>query len=291
MKKFICIPIFLFVAIHLSADDSDSFRKKEIKFISELYKGGRYFDCIAETEKLQMNEKKPVVEFFIYLNYYLAGQYSTVINNYTADYSSTEMQYNSLFLLSGSYLKKGMYSESYEILKGLKYGELPGKYNFSMFLRRVEPLILSGEMEKINEEIAASGIFLEDTYNFIKLREELQLYSKDGSKSPTYAAVMSSIVPGLGQCYAGYPGEGIISLLSVAATVAGGLYMKDNGRKSFAYTLFFFSGLFYGGNIYGAYNSAEAGNLEIRRNRYRNITSQYGSYNPDDYIDIERVFN
>lgn len=291
MKKFCFMLILLFIAVNSSADDDDTFREKEIKFIRELYEGRRYFDCIAETEKFQFREKTPAKEYFIYSNYYLAGQYATVINNYAEDLSSDEMQFQSLLLLSGSFLKKGMYHESYKILKSREYGALPDKYVFTMFLRRIEPLVLSGETEMIDTEITDSKIFLEDTYNFTKLRDELQLYKKDGLKSPTYAAMMSAVVPGLGQCYAGYPAEGLISLLSVAATAAGGVYMKENGRKNISYTLFFFSGLFYGGNIYGAYNSAETGNEAVMRSRHNSIISQYGSYNPGDYIDIERVFN
>jgi TM2 domain-containing membrane protein YozV len=102
---------------------------------------------------------------------------------------------------------------------------------------------------------------------------------------------MSAVIPGLGQCYSGYPVEGLISLLSVAATAAGGVYMKEKGNKSASYTLFFFSGLFYAGNIYGAYNSAESANSEVLRSRHRSIVAQHGSYNPADYIDFERVFN
>ena len=291
MNKIYLMIMLLFIAVNSPADDNGSFREKEIKFIRQLYEGGRYFDCIAATEKLRMYGETPVEEYFIYTNYYLAGQYETVINNYTEDLSSDEMQFQSVLLLSGSFLKKGMYHESYKILKNQEYGSIPDKYMFTMFLRRVEPLILSGEMEMLDKEIADSGIFLEDTYNFTKLREDLQLYKNDGLKSPTYAALMSAVVPGLGQCYAGYTVEGLISLLSVAATAAGGVYMKESGRKSISYTLFFFSGLFYAGNIYGAYNSADAGNNAVLHNRYNGIVSQYGSYNPGDYIDIERVFN
>ena len=290
MKKVFFVLFLISFAVDLSANNAENFRKKEINFIKELYKGGRYFDCIAETEKIQISGKNPEIEYFIFTNYYLAGQYLTVINNYAADFSSDEMKCTSLFLLSGSYFKKEMYTESYEILRNLTYAELPEKYIFTMFLRRIEPLIFTDESGKIDEEIKASGIFLKDNYNFQKLSEELQLYRKDNSKSSACAAVMSAIVPGLGQLYSGYPAEGIISLLSVAATAAGGFYMKDTGRKGFSYTMFFFSGLFYSGNIYGAYNSAESVNAEIRTSRHRSITSQYGSYNPDDYVDIERVF-
>ena len=249
--------IFLFISISLFADKNDDFNKKEINFIKELYHSERYFDCIAEIGKLQVTEKNfaeknPKLEYFKYINYYLAEQYSTVIFNYRVDSSSDEMFYNSLLLISNSYFKKGMYHESYEIYK--------------------------------------SELLLRDDMNFIKLREELELYNKAGLKYPAGSALMSAIIPGSGQVYSGYYMDGIISFLSVAASAAGGLYMYEKGKKGISYTLFFFSGLFYGGNIYSAYNAAERRNNNTLYDRYRSISSQYVQYNPRDYIDIERVF-
>lgn len=290
MKRFCLILALIAIPVNSPADDNTAFREKEIRFIKELYTGGRYFDCIGETKKITAGGKKSRVEYFIYSNYFLAGQYSTVINNYTPDLSSDEMHFRSLLLLSGSFMKKGMYDKSYLALKSMDYGRLNEKYNFTMFLRRVEPLILSGDVEKIDSEIEQSEIFLKDSYDFIRLREELQFYSKEGLKSSSFASAMSAVLPGLGQCYSGYPVEGIISLLSVAATAAGGFYMRDAGRKGFSYTLFCFSGLFYGGNIYGAYNTASAANNEIMKNRYRSINTKFGVYNPADYIQFESIF-
>ncbi len=289
MKKICILFLAIIASINVSAAETNSSRDKQVKFIKELYQSGRHFDTIAETEKLQFIENKPVLDYFIYSNYFSAEQYDTVIYNYTPDFSSDELQFTSLLLISQSFFKKDMYMESYEILKNFEYSILPEKYIFTMFLRRVEPLILFGETGIIDDEITKSEIFLEDNYNFIQLRDELLQYKKDGLSSPGYAALMSAIVPGLGQCYVGYPGDGIISLLSIAASAAGGVYMKDRGRKGISYTLFFFSGLFYGGNIYGAYNSAEARNNELLRSRHSSVVSKYGSYNPGDYIDLESV--
>lgn len=291
MKKLYFSFAVLLIAVSSAAQETVPFREKQINFIKELYENGRYFDCIGETGKLHLNKKTPSMDYFIFSNYYLAGQYTTVINNYTADLSSDDTKFHSLLLLSGSFLKEGMYFESYQILKNTEYRDLSDKYMFTMFLRRIEPLVLSAESDRIDLEIKESEKFLEDNYNFIKLREELQLYKSDGLKSPAFAALMSSALPGLGQVYSGYPVEGLISLLSVVATAAGGLYMRSNDRKGFSYTLFFFSGLFYSGNIYGAYNSAESANREVLHDRHNRITAEFGSYNPGDYIEFESVFN
>lgn len=290
MKQFFFFAALLLSAAQLSADDK-TFRKQEIDFIKELFQKNRYFDCIAESRKLQKKNNKPGIDYFIYSNYYLAGQYASVILNYSPEYSSDEIRFPSTLLLSYSYFRKGFYNESYELLKNIDYDELPEKYIFTMFLRRVEPLLLAGEMEKIQKEISSSEIFLKDSYNFMKLREELQLYAKDSLKSPTCAAMMSALLPGLGQFYSGYPGEGLISLLAVSAAAGGGFYMKERGHNGLSCTLFFFSGLFYSGNIYGAYKSAESKNNETLLNRHKNITGKYGSYDPGEYIDMESIFH
>ncbi|MCL1865289.1 MAG: hypothetical protein FWF73_05700 [Spirochaetes bacterium] len=290
MIRGISFFLFLLISINLFADKNKNFNKNEIKFIKELYRSERYFDCIAEIGKLQFTERNSELEYFKYINYYLAEQYSTVIFNYKVDLSSDEMRYNSLFLISGSYFKKGMYHESCEILKDIEYNKLPKDLVFTMFLRRVEPLTLLGDSANIKDEIYKSELLISDDLNFVKLREALELYNKAGLKSKECSAIMSAIIPGSGQIYSGYYIDGIISFLSVAACAAGGLYMYEKGHKGVSYTLFFFSGLFYGGNIYSAYNAAEKGNYKTLQDRYKSITSQYGQYNPGEYIDIERVF-
>jgi hypothetical protein len=289
MKRIVFAGVIFFSAVQIAAEDS-SFTGKELNFIRQLFKKNRYFDCIAESRKLQNNDNKAGVEYFVYSNYFLAGQYSSVIFNYFPESFAAELKFPSTLLLSQSYLKAGFYNESYELLKKIDYGMFPEKYYFTMFLRRVEPLLLSGDADKINREISDSQLFLKDSYDFMKLRQELELYAKEGLKSPSCAAIMSALLPGLGQCYSGYPGEGFVSLLAVAGAAGAGLYMKDRGQKGLSCTFFFFSGLFYTGNIYGAYKSAEYKNNEILLKRHKSITGKYGSYNPGEYIDMESIF-
>ena len=84
-------------------------------------------------------------------------------------------------------------------------------------------------------------------------------------------------------------GEGLISFASVAATALGGLYFHNNGRAGYSYTLFFFSGLFYTGNIYGGWNTAEKRNRRIVSDEYNLINKRYGDYNPEACIDVEEL--
>lgn len=291
MKKAFLLIILTISVQGLFAADSETFRSKERRFILELYRNKRYFDTIAEARRLQNNGNRTDVEYFIYTNYFLASQHATVLNSYKPDRSTKDAEFRSLLLISGSYFKTGLYSDSYTALKELQYSELSDRYRFPMFLRRVEPLIFADDPDRIDREISAAEIFLKDNYNFQQLRQELNSYKSDGLKSPSGAAVMSALLPGLGQIYSGRPADGLISLLTVAATAAGGYYIRRTDYHGYSYPLFFFSALFYGGNIYGAYNSAVEANSGTLRGRFNRIDKRYGAYDPAVYIDLRRLFD
>jgi hypothetical protein len=230
----------------------------------------------------------PELDYFIYMNYYLAGQYRTVIDRY--DYTQSVLGVCAGSLVSMSYLKLGMYDESYTALTHYSYsGE--GKKDMELFRRRMEPLLLSGDMPGLEREEFNAEPYLRDDNSFMSLREELSRFRGEGLKSPLKSALFSAVVPGFGQAYSGYYSEGVISLASVALTAFGGLYMRDRGRDGYSYTLFFFSGLFHAGNIYGAWNSAERRNRSIINGEYSLINRRYGDYNPESCINIEKVLH
>ena len=89
MKQFFFFAALIVSVAHLAAEEK-TFIQKETGFIRELFSTKRYFDCIAESRKLQNKHNKPEVEYFIYSNYYLAGQYASVIFNYSPEMSVDE---------------------------------------------------------------------------------------------------------------------------------------------------------------------------------------------------------
>lgn len=287
MKRFFYAVIAVFVcSANLFSADFDSFPAMQKKFIRSLYNDKRYFDSIAEARRLQVEDNSPELDYFIYMNYFLAEQYRTVISRY--DYKHSEPGLCGVSLVSMSYLKLGMYDESVRVLSPYNYSG-NRTVNMQLFLRRAAPMILSGKLEALQTEEAFAEPFLRDDYNFISLREELGRFREAGLKSPLSGALLSGVVPGLGQVYSGYMGEGLISFASVAATALGGLYFHNNGRAGYSYTLFFFSGLFYTGNIYGGWNSAERRNRSIVNDEYNLINKRYGDYNPETCLNIEEL--
>ncbi len=291
MRTWPLLLLLIIISVGAIPSVSEPIRENQKRFVTELYTCGRYFDTIAEARRLQRDSNRVEVEYFIYSNYFLAGQYATVLNSFTPDKNSPDGQFRSVLLISASYLKTGMYYESYTALKSYEYSDLPEKYIFPMFLRRIGPLLISGETYKIEDEITRADILLKGDTRFIELREDLKRFNDEGLKSPSGAALMSALVPGLGQCYSGRTLDGIVSFLAVTATAAAGYRIRSTGQRGFSYPLFFFSGLFYAGNIYGAYNSASAANSITLRERFKTLNSRYGSYNPADYFDTGRLFD
>lgn len=82
------------------------------------------------------------------------------------------------------------------------------------------------------------------------------------SKSPMKAALLSSIVPGLGQGYAGKPGDGWAAFLVNAAVGAFTINRFNRGDSSAAYPMLLIATTFYAGNVHGAGRAAVTTNRE-----------------------------
>ncbi len=85
-------------------------------------------------------------------------------------------------------------------------------------------------------------------------------------KSPTAAAVLSSVIPGAGKIYTGEIGDAVAAFLSTAALA----YLAvSNFNAEHKFRGWLFTGLtavFYGGNIYGSAAAAQIYNARIRFN-------------------------
>jgi len=119
------------------------------------------------------------------------------------------------------------------------------------------------------------------------LLDELLKYGEVKTVSPRLAAGFSALLPGAGQVYAGRRGDGVLSFLAVAGAGAASVLSFMYGYNDLGGMFAFFSGLFYGGNIYGAWNSARRSNRD-RWNGFRDRIREdhIPSYDPD--IDLRR---
>jgi len=289
VRNFFIFPIIIFLISPLTPGGAETFLEKQKNFPLELYKRGRYFDSIAEARRLQLFYKHEGLNYFIYSAYFRKGEYGTVINNYQYRDESAELKLPAALLVSRSYFEIGNMGGSAGVIENYTY-EDAGSFHLDLFNTRIDPFLYADDFQLMKREISIADPFLADDYNFIRLRKELLARESITSKSPTGAAVMSALLPGAGQVYSGYYSAGLLSFISVAAFLAGGVHYKKDGNDSRGGVLLFFSGLFYAGNIYGAYNAASLANDGMLSEYRRSVNSVRAPYDPDRFYDIEKVF-
>ena len=84
------------------------------------------------------------------------------------------------------------------------------------------------------------------------------------NKNPLIASVLSAIIPGAGKIYTGDIGDGIFTFLTTGVFT---FLAYDNFKAEHNFRGWLFSGLavmFYGGNIYGSFASAQIHNARIK---------------------------
>ena len=85
-------------------------------------------------------------------------------------------------------------------------------------------------------------------------------------KSPRFAAALG-LIPGAGYVYSGYPQTGAFALATVAAAVVAAVKAHQRGQSGFSGFMVGLSVVWYGGSIYGAWNTAERWNEWQRARR------------------------
>ncbi|NLV68143.1 MAG: hypothetical protein GXY14_10780 [Spirochaetes bacterium] len=282
--------IFLLLPVTLHTTETADAVKRQKKFITGLYSSGDYFNAIAEARKLQHGNNDRDIEYFIHTCYYLAGQYWTVTGQYKPGLDGNKYL-PFMLLVSQSFIRLEDYTSAYSLLGPLSYDGFEQKAAFNLLLRRVEPLVLSGDFEPLDSELLSASQIMGDYPDYIQLKHDLESFRENQGISPVTGAIMSAIMPGLGQLWSGRITDALLSLASVALPAVGACYMKDNGHNGTAYTLYFFTSLFYAGNIYGGYNSARLHEKENCKNNHEKLEKRYGRYDPAIYLRFGRDFN
>ncbi|MCS6985373.1 MAG: hypothetical protein NZM25_09660 [Leptospiraceae bacterium] len=89
------------------------------------------------------------------------------------------------------------------------------------------------------------------------------LENREGKKIPILGAVLSSLMPGLGQIYYGSWGDALSSFLVVASLASFGYVAHRYQERPLSVLFFSGAALFYVSSVYGAYLGAERKNKEL----------------------------
>jgi hypothetical protein len=291
---YCAVVFFLFtvtVSPEASAAESDLVGMQK-RFIRELYHQKRYFDAITETRRLMAfdagGDHKDYF-FFIDINYFLGGQYRTVVLNITARPGTPDFRNG--ILLSQSYLKLGMNDRGLETALRIRYSSVTGQDRYPLLARRAEAYLACGMYRELSGEIQAAEQFIPDKNRLRILREEVDSYRQVPLKSVPLAVTLSVFVPGAGQMYAGKWLQGIVSFVGVVGLAGGAILLNRQGNKDLSYVFIAFSSVFYLGSIYGAFNAAQSANEDLQRTFREDVKRKcIPAYDPGEEVRDNRVF-
>jgi hypothetical protein len=295
MKYCFTILVFflLFSGFLMGAENSSELLLKQKRFVKELFYQKRYFDAIAEMRRLIAFDpdidNRADYAFFIDINYFLGGQYKSVVKLVSA--RAGVLEYPNGTLLSQAYLKLGMNTSGLEAALNIRYSAVDAPLRYTLLARKAEAYLECGLYKELLDEINYAEQFVPERKKIALLREEVGRYRGLPFKSVPLAVALSVLIPGAGQMYAGKYILGIVSFVGVAAMAGGAYYFYRRKQTDLSFTFIFFSSVFYLGNIYGAYNASQTMNEDLDRSYRQTVKKKcIPVYDPSDEVRNNRIF-
>ncbi len=263
-SNYFSVVLFLFLSLPFvlskgqSKNTSPLFTPVNIKkFADYLFAEKDYLRAFDEYKKYLKTENNDTVRFKIALGFQQMGRYPEALTHFkglffNSDFTNQSRNefFKTLFLADSlSYLINISNNEFFKTHDSL---HVPLKLSFTAMMLQKMPLPDSVSFVNIFNKKEKAGMS--------------ELYSKQRRlpyKDPTTAALLSTVVPGLGKIYTGNYGDGITAFLFTGVL---GYIAYDNFRANHSFRAWLFSGLtvlFYGGNIYGSYAAAQIFNAKV----------------------------
>lgn len=159
---------------------------------------------------------------------------------------------------------------------------LESKYYPSIRILNYLTFFFNDQLIKIDQE-EFTAIFPEYSRQSIMEFYERKVYPPH--KNPVFAAILSTVVPGVGKIYTGHYGDGITAFI-LTGLLSYTSYSNFKAGHDFRGWLFAgLGGIFYLGNIYGSAVSAQIRNAEIDlqlKIDINNFLSKHNYFMPDD---------
>jgi TM2 domain-containing membrane protein YozV len=262
---FVINIITIFVSSDLYPQSTDSSKDihapaNRLKFGNHLYKQKDYLRAIDEYNFYLKFNNNDTVEFKIAQSLFKMEKYfessekfKDLMNNLNLSDDAELGYYKSIFFIGDFNSFRTQLNKNYHV---------PSKY-----IREINKLYYITYLFD-NEILPDSSEFYE-SFNLVERKEICDFYnwkSDPPYKSPALAAVLSTIIPGLGKIYTEEYGDGITALLSVGLL---SFLAYDNFKADHQFRAWLFTGLaaiFYAGNIYGSAASAQIYNAGIQFN-------------------------
>lgn len=261
MTLVVIISFLLYSPLFAQITSNNLFsNKNRLAFGNHLFFEKDYLRAIHEFSEILNNRWSDTLQFKIALAYSRMDQFDNAnlefqkINPNSPIYKECAFEKFRLLFKSEKYSELQNKIKKFELSKETKSIELLRLFNSSLLLN-------SSELPSKN-----SFIFSFEEIDRNKIFEYYNFKTNPPYKSPTKAAIMSAIIPGLGKIYANEVVDGISAFLltGLFTYLAVDKFDKQQHTSAWLYTAL--AAFFYSGNIYGSAAAVQNYNAGIKFN-------------------------
>lgn len=245
-----------------NADSSyDSFFQREniIKFADHLFCEKDFLRAASEYLMIDETLRNEEINFKIALSLSTIGEYTPAKNIFgqikesSSYYRSSRLEIMKIFFLDEKYseLREFFQADSDNIIIQEESGE--NKLYYISYLKDTD------ELPSLNNFVKSFDWDEQD-----EVQTLYQLKINPQNKNPIKASIFSVIIPGAGKIFSGEISDGILAFIT---TGLFSFLAYDNFKADHNFRGWLFSGLaamFYAGNVYGSYASAQIYNARIK---------------------------
>ena len=288
MKRFLCAFFIIIPSMLYAMEEGTLFAEQQKRLICDLYSKGMFRSASVEAERLcfyDLTESRDEWNFFRATALYGAGDFreSLAINK-------TRTAFRNGLLANGCYMRLADYTNAYNSLSVFSYN-LNENESWQLLVRRVDVTIETGNYDLAIEETRQYRELFPESQGALTLSRDLEKYRSLSAPSSWTALGLSALVPGAGQVYAGRWKDGLLSFAAVTLAAGATAFCFMHGQADLGWTSGFFTGLFYSGTLYGAWNSAAERTFSEKNRFNRGIRkSHIPSYEPGLYVRKDLLF-
>ena len=261
-KLFLIILSIVAIVFPQNVDSSfNSLFQKEnvIKFADYLFCEKDYLRSANEYLRIDKTLRDEKINFKIALSFSIVGDYVSAKNIFERIKGSSPYYKSSRLELMKIFFLEEKYSELREFFQADNDKKIPQNELAEKKLYYISYLKDSVEIPSFDDFVKLYDFSEQDEINTL-----YKMKINPPNKNPFSASLLSAIIPGAGKIYTGEISDGIFAFIT---TGLFSFLAYDNFKAEHDFRGWLFSSLaamFYAGNIYGSYASAQIYNARIK---------------------------
>jgi tetratricopeptide (TPR) repeat protein len=283
IKIIFTLSFTLIISGNIFAQESNSLfsLKNRTEFGNYLFCNKDYLRAIDEFNFVLKNGWDDELQFKVGIAYYEMGRYSKAITEFEKIKNGNSLNLNAKNEIFRSIYKLG----NYKILRNRidnYFSEIGREENLNRLLNYT---LLMDDSLLPQKSKYLSSFELEEKY---KIEEFYNWKSEPPYKSPTKAAIMSAIIPGLGKIYVNEIGDGITAFLLTGLFTYFSVDKFQNNKTASGWLYASIATFFYAGNVYGSATAVQNYNARIKfnfDNKVKLYLNEKNQYLPNYKID------